>query len=209
MNIMDSMNSMNIVSDIDALEQLYSAASERSVSKVATVITPLYRQWIEASRFLVLATMSDEGCDASPRGDSECPVAMPDSQTILLPDWRGNNRLDSIRNIVNDGRVSLMFMIAGCDNVVRVIGKAVVSNDETLVNRFQRGNKTPTTVIVIKVGEVYFQCAKSLMRSDLWNSKNPGTDVPTAGDFLKEQQSDFDGSTYDSEYPAYAKDKFW
>ncbi len=200
---------MNRIDDLEALERLYDAPKEKSLSKVTNVITPLYRQWIEASRFLVLATMADDGCDASPRGDTECPVIVADARTLLLPDWRGNNRLDSIRNIVKDGRVSLMFMVNGCNNVVRVIGSAVVSIEAAQLQRFNKEGKVPTTVIVISVQEVYFQCAKALMRSDLWNSENRVTQLPTAGDFLKEQQADFDAKTYDNDYPVYAKDRMW
>ncbi len=200
---------MSTIGNIQALEKLYDAPAEKSLSKVATVITPLYKQWIEASRFLVLATMSDEGCDASPRGDTVCPVVIADEQTLLLPDWRGNNRLDSIRNIVKDGRVSLMFMVNGCTTVVRVIGKATVSTDTTLISGFKKDNKLPTTVIVVNVQEVYFQCAKALMRSDLWNPDTQVAGLPTAGLFLKEQQTDFDAQSYDQGYPEYARKKMW
>ena len=172
-------------------------------------ISPLYRRWIEASRFLILATVGPEGCDASPRGDTENLVKLPDAKTVWVPDWRGNNRLDSLRNIVRDSRVSLMFMVHGSNNVVRVIGDAVLTADPAVINEFRHGDKTPRTVVVVTVREVYFQCAKALMRSDLWNSTSAPGRLPTAGDFLREQETGFDAAAYDAGYDDYARERLW
>lgn len=202
----------NSVTDVDGLEALYGTASDRSLKKVCSRMTPAYRQWIEASRFLVMSTVGNSGTDGSPRGDSEPVVRIGDEKTLLLPDWRGNNRLDSLRNIVENGNISLMFMIAGCDNVVRVNGNAFLSIDDSLKRAFASKETLPKTVIVVTIEEIYFQCAKALMRSELWSGHTDlPSDLPTAGAFLKEAQvaEDFDGEAYDKTYPEYAKTKMW
>ncbi len=200
---------MHTIDTIDELEALYEAAVPGALTKVTPTMTPLYRQWIEASRFLVLTTVGPEGTDASPRGDDGPVVHIADDHTIWLPDWRGNNRIDSLRNVVRDGRVSLMFMVPGCDNVVRVNGTAVLSPDPAITTQFERGGKNPKAVIVTTIGEMYFQCAKALMRSELWTSRDASDSVPTAGEFLKEVKNDFDAKSYDEGYPEYAKSKMW
>ena len=198
---------MNTIKSIEALETLYGAPVERSLTKVKTHVTPLYREWIKASRFMVLSTVGPEGTDASPRGDDGPVVQISDTKTLLLPDWKGNNRLDSLRNIVRDDRVSCMFMVPGSLNVVRVNGTAVLTDDDALRDRFEKKGKRPATVVVITVRELYFQCAKAIMRSDLWNA--PHSDVPSAGQFVREVDQDFDAETYDATYPDYAKPRMW
>lgn len=157
----------------------------------------------------MLSTVGPEGTDASPRGDSESVLRIIDKNTLWLPDWRGNNRVDSLRNIVRDGRVSLMFMIPGSNNVVRINGKAKLTAEIEIISQFEKNNKSPRSVIVVNVDEIYFQCAKALMRSRLWDSDERIEGLPTAGQFLKEVQDDFDADSYDEGYPAYAKDKMW
>ena len=132
-----------------------------------------------------------------------------DEHTLLLPDWRGNNRLDSLRNIVEDGRVSLMFLVPGSNNVVRVNGTAALTADKEYTARFENHNKQPRTVIVIHIAEIYFQCAKAIMRSQLWEPNEKALSLPTAGDFIKEHNADFDAEGYDSGYEAYAKERMW
>ncbi len=200
---------MSKIETIEALEALYDAAVPASLTKVATVITPLYRQWIEASRFCVVSTVGAEGTDGSPRGDDGPVVQIVDRKTILLPDWRGNNRLDTLRNIVRDGRISLMFMAPGSNNVVRVNGTAVISADAELTGRFEQRGKHPKTVIVVTVGELYFQCAKAIMRAGLWSGADEGAQLPTAGAFIKEVDAGFDAETYDRDYPEAAQSRMW
>ena len=200
---------MQPITDIETLEQLYEAAVPASLTKVVTRITPLYRQWIDASRFLVLSTVGAEGTDASPRGDDGPVVRIIDDQTLWLPDWRGNNRIDSLRNIVRDNRVSLMFMVPGCNNVVRLNGSAFLTADAQACASFERKGRQPTSVAVITVGELYFQCAKAIMRSRLWDVDVQSVTVPTAGAFLKEQQASFEAQAYDDNYPEYAKSRMW
>lgn len=199
---------MRIIKDIAALEAVYDAAVPNSLAKVVQRITPHYATWIERARFCVLTTVGPEGTDGSPRGDVGPVLRILDDKTLHLPDWRGNNRIDSLRNIVRDGRVSLMLMVPGSSNVVRINGTAVLSDDPDVTTRFEQNGRHPKSVIVITVGEAYFQCAKAIMRSELWSAA-PLTDLPTAGQFITEQKAEFDGKTYDENYAEYAKDKMW
>lgn len=200
---------MHIISTETELEQIYDTVNPLSLEKVARQLTPKYRAWIEAARFVVLSTVGPEGTDASPRGDVDPVVRIQDPGTILIPDWRGNNRLDSLRNIVRDKRVSLMFMVPGSTNVVRVNGTAVLTNDAELCGTFTKKNIAPRSVIVMSVSEAYFQCAKAILRSELWAGQDLSTTVPSAGDFLREVKEHFDAEGYDQGYEAYAKTRFW
>ncbi len=200
---------MTPITSIAELEGHYATAVPASLTKVATSMTPLYAQWINAARFVVLSTAGDEGTDGSPRGDDGPVVRIADARTILMPDWRGNNRLDSLRNIVTDGRVSLMFMVPGCMNVVRVNGHAILTADADARASFEKGGKQPATVIAITIDDMYFQCAKALMRSALWAGEDHSAAVPTAGAFIKEMQAGFDAVAYDEGYAEYAKPRMW
>ncbi|MFT4767873.1 MAG: PPOX class probable FMN-dependent enzyme [Glaciecola sp.] len=200
---------MQIIDRIEDLEALYDSTVPGAITKVRTHITPAYRKWIDASRFVVLSSVGPAGTDASPRGDTGSVVKIKNQNTIWIPDWRGNNRLDSLRNIVQDGRVSLMFMIPGSNNVVRVNGSAVLTADESITHHFERKDVHPKTVAVVKVAEVYFQCAKALMRSRLWQSVDESARAPTAGTFIKEVQAEFDAEEYDAGYTEYSKDRMW
>ena len=200
---------MEAIKTIADLEALYDVAVPGSLTKVTRHITPLYRQWIEAARFCIMSTVGPEGTDGTPRGDDGPVVRIVDENTLYLPDWRGNNRIDSLRNIVRDERVSLMFMVPGCANVVRVNGMAILTADGDVVTSFEQAGKHPKTIIVITVGEVYFQCAKAIMRSQLWEPREEMAPLPTAGEFLKEQQASFDAKTYDSGSVDHAKKRMW
>ncbi|ABD53392.1 pyridoxamine 5'-phosphate oxidase family protein [Jannaschia sp. CCS1] len=199
---------MKTITDIAELEALYDAAVPTSLTKVVPALTPLYRQWIETARFMVLSTVGPEGTDASPRGDDGPVVRIVDDRTLMMPDWRGNNRIDSLRNIVRDGRVSCMFMVPGAGNVVRINGTAVLTDDPDLTKTFEQRGKHPKSVIVITTGEVYFQCAKAIMRSGLW-TRDDAEGLPKAGDFITDVDPDFDGKTYDAEYPVKAPERMW
>ena len=200
---------MAVIDNIPALEALYDAPMQTALDKVQDHLTPLYKKWIDGSRFLILSTVGPEGTDASPRGDDGPVVKIQDPKTILLPDWRGNNRLDSLRNIVRDPRISLLFMVPGCKNVVRVNGKATLSTDVGLLAQFDKSGKAPTCIISAAIDEVYFQCAKALMRSALWASGDESANVPTAGEFVRERIEGFDAQAYDAGYADYAKDRMW
>ncbi len=199
---------MTPITTLQDLEAIYGEAAPKSLSKVVTHMTPHYRTWIEASRFVVVSTVGAEGTDGSPRGDDGAVVSIADERTLLLPDWFGNNRVDTLRNIVRDDRVSLMFMVNSSNSVVRVNGTAIVTADDALRARFEKKGKLPRSVIVITIGEMYFQCAKALMRSGLWKQESDVA-LPTAGDFLKERDAMFDGKAYDDAYPERAKSLMW
>ncbi|MEL6550430.1 MAG: pyridoxamine 5'-phosphate oxidase family protein [Pseudomonadota bacterium] len=201
---------MTDITTIAQLEAIYGAPNPNSLAKVAQEITPEYAAWIEASRFAVLSTVGPEGTDGSPRGDDGPVVAIADPKTLLMPDWHGNNRADSLRNIVEDGRVSLMFMVPGKTNVIRVKGTAVLSQDPELMARFQVKNRAPRLVIRIAVGEVYSQCARALLRSDLWTRDDAALPLPSMGDILRAQTSGkVDGKAYDAEWEARAAKTMW
>jgi PPOX class probable FMN-dependent enzyme len=166
-------------------------------------------QWISASRFCVLTTVGSAGTDGSPRGDDGLTVIALDEHTLAMPDWRGNNRLDSRRNIVEDGRVSLLFLIGGENFAVWVNGIARLSADDKLRALFGKDGHTPKTVIIIKVVEIYSQCSRALMRSGLWSQTRPA-DLPTAGDLLKEaSHGDLGGPEYDSDQAKRSQNTLW
>ncbi len=200
---------MGRISNIQDLEALYGTPAEASMLKVAPHLTPLYRKWIMASRFCVLSTVGPEGTDNSPRGDDGPVVQELDARTLLIPDWRGNNRMDSLRNIVRDARVSLMFMVAGSANVVRVNGTAQVHNDADLIARFNRKEGQPRSVIVVTIAEVYSQCARAILRAGIWQGMDPSDDLPSVGDFLAEAKEGYDGAGYDAAWPAKAAKTMW
>lgn len=199
---------MDRIETVEQLEALYGTPSGGAVTKVVDRLVPVYRRWIEAARFCVISTVGPDGTDGSPRGEDGPVVRVIDDMTLHLPDWRGNNRLDSLRNIVRDGRVSLMLMVPGSETVVRVNGTAVVTADPDMTATFEQHGRHPGTVIVVTVTEAYFQCAKAIMRAALW-SRDDAEGLPTAGQFLKERDASFDADTYDAGYPDHARDRMW
>ncbi|KAJ56091.1 pyridoxamine 5'-phosphate oxidase [Actibacterium mucosum KCTC 23349] len=201
---------MDFLNSLDELEALYGAPGPAATRKVARQMTPLYRKWIMASRFCVLTTVGPEGSDGSPRGDDGPVVVELDPGTLALPDWRGNNRIDSLRNIVRDGRVSLMFMVPGSNNVIRVNGTAKLTADPAMLARFDRDGKQPRTVAVITIAEIYSQCARALMRARTWTSGDESDGLPSVGDLLQEMtQGEIDGKAYDAEWPGRAATSMW
>jgi len=201
---------MDFIEDLAGLEAVYpEAPGGASLTKVRTTITPAYARWIATSRFLILSTVGPEGTDASPRGDDGPVVQVLDPQTIALPDWRGNRRLDSLRNIIRDGRVSLMFLVPGSQNVVRVNGTARVTANAGMTARFEHAGIRPRTVILVTLGEIYFQCAKAVMRSGLWTRGDDTEGLPSAGDFLREADDAFDGEGHDAGYAEHARSRMW
>lgn len=200
---------MRRIEDIAALEALYGTPSEASLRKVAGRLTPAYRKWIAASRFCVVSTVGPNGTDGTPRGDDGPVVLELDPGTLALPDWRGNNRLDSLRNLVTDGRISLMFMVPGDNSVVRVNGKAWLTDDEALRGRFARKSMLPATVAVIEIAEVYAQCPKALLRSGLWD-RDDSAETPSLGEILDEMTSgEIEAGAWDRTYPERARQTLW
>jgi PPOX class probable FMN-dependent enzyme len=200
-----------IITSVDELQAIYGGVSEASTAKVTKALTPEYRKMIEIAPFVALATVGPEGLDCSPRGDLGGVVRVEDDKTLLLPDWRGNNRVDSLINIVRDPRVALMFLIPGSNTAMRVNGTAQVSADPALLDSFDMDGKHPRTVIVTTIGEVYFQCARALMRSELWNPERfvEAETLPTPGQLLKAAKADFDHVTYDREWAGRAAKTMW
>lgn len=189
------------VTDIATLERIYDKPLEGPIAKEIDYVHPHYRALIEASPFAVLATSGPEGLDASPRGDHPGFVTVEDEKTLLLPDRRGNNRIDSMRNIVRDPRVALIFLIPGCNETLRVNGKGAISTDPALLQRFVVNESAPKTVIVIRVESVYFQCAKAMLRSKLWDASRhvDRKTLPSVGKMLGDlTKSHIDAATYDA-----------
>ena len=202
---------MRRVETVEELNALYGEPGEASLIKVTYYLTAEYRRMIEVSPFVALATAGPEGLDCSPRGDAGRVVHIEDARTLMLPDWRGNNRMDSLSNIVRDPRVALMFLIPGSNTAMRINGKAIVAIDPDLLVRFEMDGKHPRSVIVITIDEVYSQCARALIRADLWNSAKHADvkALPTVGDMLKGVKAGFDGETYDREWPDRAAKTMW
>ncbi|MCY6380288.1 pyridoxamine 5'-phosphate oxidase family protein [Hoeflea prorocentri] len=203
---------MTIVTTVEELEAIYGTAGAASLAKVAHHITDEYARIIEASPFCALATVGPEGLDCSPRGDMRGFVHIRDEKNLLLPDRRGNNRIDSLRNIVRDPRVALMFLVPGSGNALRINGRAVISTDQTLCDGFAVNGKAPRSVMVIEVGEVYFQCARAIARSQLWNPDNHvhAEGLPTPGEILSElSKGQVGGKSYDEAWPARAEKTMW
>lgn len=203
---------MSVIETVEQLEAIYGDVGDASTVKVADHVTPLYRIFIEKAPFAALATIGPEGIDCSPRGDLPGFVRIHDPKTLMLPDRRGNNRVDSLRNIVRDPRVSLMFLIPGSGNAVRANGRARLSIDPQLLDSFKVEGKAPRSVMVMQVDEIYFQCARAIVRSDLWNPDkrvDPKT-LPTPGQILAEMsENKVGGAEYDRIWPERAAATMW
>jgi PPOX class probable FMN-dependent enzyme len=202
---MDIVTNDHLIRDIAALEALYGESSAGAIAKEIDYIHPHYRAMIEASPFMVLATCGPEGLDASPRGDPPGSfVQVLDERTLLIPDRRGNNRVDSLRNIIRDDRVALLFLIPGVGETLRVNGRAKVSVSPDLLARFPFRGILPRSVIVVEAERVYFQCPKALVRSELWNPAKQidRKALPSTGTILADITTGrVGGEQYDREYP--------
>ena len=176
----------HLVTSTQQLEQLYGEVFPPAIAKEIDHVNAHYRAFIEAAPFFALATSGPDGLDCSPRGDPAGFVRVHDEQTLLIPDRRGNNRIDSLRNLVHDPRVALLFLIPGCSETIRVIGRVKISVDPALCKSFVMEGKTPRCVLVVAVERVYYQCAKAIVRSKLWD---PATQIdrkslPSSGTIL-------------------------
>jgi PPOX class probable FMN-dependent enzyme len=203
---------MAIITTIEDLEAIYGQPSEASTVKVADRVTPQYRVLIDKSPFAALATCGPEGLDCSPRGDRPGFVRVHDDKTLMMPDRRGNNRVDSLRNIVRDPKVALLFLIPGAGSTLRVNGRAQVSVDPDLLASFRIDGKAPRTVVVMTVDEIYFQCSRAIVRADLWNpdQRVDPSDLPTPGQILAEMSANrVGGEEYDRAWPERARQSLW
>jgi len=202
----------SFITSLEELDTLYGESPEASLKKEIDHISDHYRAFIEASPFVVVATVGPEGVDCSPRGDPPGFVRVVDSQTVMIPDRRGNNRIDSLRNIVRDPRVSLLFLIPGVGETIRINGTAKISVDPDLRASFAMNGKVPASVLVVTTGSIYFQCPKALVRSKLWDPQSivPRNQLPTTGDILQAiTKGEFDGAAYDRAYPQRIKDTIY
>jgi uncharacterized protein len=195
----------------EQLEEIYHVKPTlASTAKVSDRLTPEYRKLVDASPFLILATAGEKGLDCSPRGDRGSAVKVVDDKTILLPDRRGNNRIDSLRNIVSDPRVALLFLIPGSGTTLRINGKAEIIADPDLLNSLAIEGHAPRTVTVIHIEAVYFQCARAINRSGLWNGPKTIEDIPTPGNILQAlSDGEIDAVKYDSDWPERAAKSLW
>ena len=200
---------MRTLKTLEELHALYGEPVPAALRKVVPRLTPSYRDWIEGSRFCVISTVGPNGTDGSPRGDDGPVVRVADDKTLMMPDWRGNNRLDTLRNIIRDPRVALLFLVPGSKTTVRVNGRAFLTDEPEVLQSFEQRGKHPATVIVIEIDEVYTQCAKALMRSGLWGRDDADT-VPTVGQILAEVTNGaFGGGDYDATYEEKAAPRMW
>jgi PPOX class probable FMN-dependent enzyme len=184
----ETLSPDHIVTSVEALARLYGEPYGPSIAKETDRITVHYRAFIEAAPFCALATVGAEGLDCSPRGDAPGFVRVHDERTLLIPDRRGNNRTDSLRNILYDPRVALLFLIPGCGETIRVNGRAAISTDPELCANFAVNDKLPRAVLIVSVDRIYFQCAKAIVRSKLWDPSRhvDRKSLPTSGTILAE-----------------------
>lgn len=203
---------MTVVKTIAELEAIYGLPAQASMAKELDHISPEYRALIEASPFVALASSGPEGLDCTPRGDNPGFVRVHDDKTLMMPDRRGNNRIDTLKNIVRDPRVALLFVIPGSLTTFRVNGVAHISTDEVLVDSFKEQGKAPRSVIVIKVEAAYFQCGRAIIRSKIWDTEthiDPKT-LPSAGDMVAATTKGIEGGKdYDDAWQARAKGTLW
>src|ERR1043165_1767139 len=197
---------------IEQLEALYGQPAGAAVWKEIDHISAEYRTFIEAAPFFVLASVGPEGVDCTPRGDAPGFVRVADGRTLMIPDRRGNNRIDSLRNIVRDPRVSLLFLIPGVGETFRVIGRASISTDPALCESFIFAGKTPRSCLVVAVERVYFQCSKAIIRSKLWDPASlvDRKSLPSNGTILAAiTEGKEGGEEYDKAYPARLRETIY
>jgi len=203
---------MTLVETVEQLEAIYGPPAEASLVKEADRITPEYAAYIDASPFAVLATSGPGRLDCSPRGDLPGFIRIVDDRTLMLPDRRGNNRVDSLRNILHDPRVALLFVIPGFGGTLRVNGNARISIEPALLESFRMDGKLPRSVLIVDVKIVYFQCARAIIRSDLWNADKHADpkSLPSAGQILAAMSANrVGGDDYDKTWPQRAKETLW
>ena len=195
---------MAVIRTLSELESLYEAPAQTSIAKEIDHLTDQHRAYVEASPFVVVATSGPDGLDCSPRGDPAGFVRVADERTLLLADRRGNNRLDTLRNLIVDPRIGLLFLVPGVGVTLRVNGTAEISTDTELRASFAMGDKVPTTVIIVTTTAVYTQCPKALVRSNLWDPARhrDAAELPSVGQIMEAiTAGEFDGKAYDDTYP--------
>lgn len=200
---------MNKITSLNQLEKIYGQPVERALWKEIDHINDHYQQFIEAAPFLIMATYGEKGIDCSPRGDPAGFVRVKDKNTLLLPDRKGNNRLDSLRNIILNNRIGLIFLVPNIGETIRVSGRAEILIDDELCQSFSVNAKPASSVLSITVEKAYFQCQKAIARSSLWDPAMyiDRNELPTAGQMAKffssQKGIEFDGEAYDRGYPEH------
>ncbi len=179
----------DLVENREQLRECYAPAIERARLKVLHQLDEHCRNFLAFSPFFCLGTSSSQGADVTPRGDQPGFVKILDDTTIAIPDWPGNNRLDSLENILANPQVGLLFFIPGVDETLRLNGTASISRDATLLARWEVNGKHPKSAMVIAVQEAFLHCAKALIRSHLWQDtyKVDRSVLPSYGKMLKDQ----------------------
>lgn len=190
---------MTTITTLDELQALYGDSHERSRRKELPHLIEPYRALIQASPFVVLASAGADGLDCSPRGDAPGFVHILDERTLLLPDRPGNNRIDSLRNIVHNPQVALLFLIPGVGESLRVNGRAEISLDPELLELGRAQGKLPRSALRIQVQSCYFQCSKAAVRSGLWDAARQveRASLPSAGDIFRCIYEEFDVEAYE------------
>jgi uncharacterized protein len=194
-------HTLRSLADLDAL---YGEVNATSLRKEVAQLTPAYQCWMAAAPFCAVATSGPGGLDCSPRGDPAGFVRVLDVRTVAFADRRGNNRLDSLRNLVVDPRIALLFLTPGINETLRINGSALLSTEPQLLQSFAMNDALPRCVVVVSIDSVYFQCARALVRSHLWDAgRHVARDaVPTAGQMTKDADATFDAEAYDAALPA-------
>jgi uncharacterized protein len=191
-----------MLTSVEQLEAIYGTPGERAIWKEIPYLNEDYRAFVSASPFIVLASAGPEGTDCSPKGDAPGFVKIIDERTLAIPDRPGNNRIDNLRNIVVDGRVSVLFIVPGVGETLRVNGRAAVSNDAALLESLAVDGKLPRTAIVVNIETAYFHCSKALARSHLWDPERhlERSNLPSAGQMHKRLANrEFDAQAYDQD----------
>ena len=207
-SVMTIQASSHAITSLEQLDALYGQPVGAAVVKELDRISEHYRRFIEASPFMILATVGPEGLDCSPRGDPAGFVRVVDEKTLMIPDRRGNNRVDSLRNIVRDPRVALLFLIPGIGETMRVNGRAALSTEPELCASFTMQGKPARCVVVVTAERVYPQCQKAPVRSKLWDAATqvPRSTLPTVGEMIEAiTRGEIDGKAYDAAYPERLK----
>ena len=203
-----ALSDARTVLDDAGLDALYGPPVRAALIKETDRITPHYRAFVEAAPFVVLATAGPAGLECSPRGDPAGFVRVHDERTLLIPDRRGNNRIDALRNLVRDPRIALLFLIPGVGETLRVIGRAEILTGAALCAAFAMEGKAPASVLRVRAERVLFQCRKALARARLWeaDAQIPRERLPSAGAILEAlSDTPFDGAAYEAAYPERMK----
>jgi uncharacterized protein len=195
------------ITTLEQLSAIYGPVKEVPRAKEIPYLNEDYAAFVKASPFILLSTVGVEGTDCSPKGDAPGFVQIIDRKTLAIPDRPGNNRIDNLKNIISDGRISLLFMIPGVGETLRVNGRATITADDEMLQRFTVQGKLPRTVILVTIEAAYVHCAKAIVRSKLWDPEQhvERSTLPSLGQMMKNILDGFDGEAYDRELPERMK----